>query len=59
MASSLLSIKPHEVSRDLSGYSVLLYGTPKSGKTTLASKFPKALVFAFEKGYNTIPGIMA
>lgn len=59
MASSLLSIKPHEVSRDLSGYSVLLYGTPKSGKTTLASRFPKALVFAFEKGYNTIPGIMA
>ena len=59
MANALTMIKPHEVSRDLSGYSVLLYGTPKSGKTTIASKFPGALVFAFEKGYSTIPGIMA
>ena len=59
MANALTMIKPHEVSRDLSGYSVLLYGTPKSGKTTIASQFPKALVFAFEKGYSTIPGIMA
>lgn len=59
MANSLTSIKPHEVSRDLSGYSVLFYGTPKSGKTTIASRFPKALVFAFEKGYSAIPGIMA
>lgn len=32
---------------------------PKSGKTTIASHFPKALVFAFEKGYSAIPGIMA
>ena len=55
----LTQIKPHEVSRDLSGYSVMFYGTPKSGKTTIASHFPKALVFAFEKGYNAIPGIMA
>ena len=29
------------------------------GKTTTASKFPGALVLAFEKGYNAIPGIMA
>ena len=50
MANALTMIKPHEVSRDLSGYSVLFYGTPKSGKTTIASHFPKALVFAFEKG---------
>ena len=59
MANALTMIKPHEVSRDLSGYSVLFYGTPKSGKTTIASHFPKALVFAFEKGYSAIPGIMA
>lgn len=26
----LLDIKPHEVSRDLRGYSVLFYGAPKS-----------------------------
>lgn len=59
MANSLLSIKPHVVSRNLRGYSVLMYGEPKSGKTTTASKFPGALVLAFEKGYNAIPGIMA
>lgn len=59
MANALTMIKPHEVSRDLSGYSVLFYGTPKSGKTTIASHFPKSLVFAFEKGYSAIPGIMA
>lgn len=55
----LANIKPHVVSRDLRGYSVLFYGTPKSGKTTIASHFPGAVVFAFEKGYSTIPGIMA
>ena len=59
MGNSLLDIKPHQVSRNLRGYSVLFYGTPKSGKTTIASKFPGALVLAFEKGYNAIPGIMA
>jgi hypothetical protein len=59
MGNSLLDIKPHQVSRDLRGYSVLFYGTPKSGKTTIASKFPGALVLAFEKGYSAIPGIMA
>jgi hypothetical protein len=55
----LLSIKPHVVSRDLTGYSILLYGTPKSGKTTTATKFPNSLLLAFELGYNTIPGVKA
>ena len=59
MANSLLDIKPHKVSRDLRGYSVLFYGEPKSGKTTISSRFPGALVLAFEKGYSAIPGIMA
>ena len=57
--SSLLNIQPHVVSKDLRGYSVLIYGEPKSGKTTIASKFPKSLLFAFEKGYSAIPGVMA
>ena len=59
MANSLLNIKPHVVSRDLRGYSVLIYGDPKTGKTTTASKFPNALLLAFEKGYSAIPGVMA
>lgn len=56
---SLLDLQPHKVSRDLRGYSVLFYGEPKSGKTTIASKFPRALLFAFEKGYSALPGVFA
>ena len=56
---NLLDIKPHQVSRDMRGYSVFFYGEPKSGKTTTATKFPNHLLLAFEKGYNAIPGAMA
>jgi len=59
MAIDLLNIQPHKVSRDLRGYSVFFYGEPKSGKTTTAAHFPEALLLAFEKGYNAIPGVMA
>lgn len=59
MAIDLLSLQPHKVSRDLRGYSVFFYGEPKSGKTTTAAHFPEALLLAFEKGYNAIPGIIA
>ena len=55
----LMSLQPHQVSRDLRGYSVLLYGEPKSGKTTTATKFPNHLILGFEKGWNAIPGAMA
>ena len=56
---NLLDIAPHQVSRDLRGYSVFFYGEPKSGKTTIGTKFPRHLLLAFEKGYNAIPGAMA
>jgi hypothetical protein len=55
----LLSITPHQVSRDMHGYSVFFYGEPKSGKTTIATRFPRHLLLAFEKGYSAIPGAMA
>ena len=55
----IFAVKPHVVSRDLKGYTILLYGAPKVGKTTTASKFSKALLLGFEKGYLTIPGVMA
>ena len=58
MAINLLALKPHKVSRDLSGYITYIYGEGKTGKTTLASKMPKALLLAFERGYNAIPGII-
>lgn len=59
MALDILSIAPHEVSRDLGGYTILFYGAPKTGKTTIASHFPGALLLAFEVGYLAIPGIKA
>lgn len=59
MAIDILGITPHQVSRDLRGYSVFFYGEPKSGKTTTAAKFPSSLLLAFEKGYSAIPGVMA
>ena len=56
---NLTGIKPHQVSRDMRGYTVFFYGAAKTGKTTNAVKFPKHLLLAFEKGYNAIPGAMA
>lgn len=58
MAINLLEIKPHKVSRDLSGYITYIYGSAKVGKTTLCSKFPRSLILAFERGYNALPGVM-
>lgn len=45
----LLNLQPHKVSRDLRGYSVFFYGDPKTGKTTIASKFPGSLLLASRK----------
>lgn len=59
MAIDILSLTPTVISRDLKGKYVLLYGKAKSGKTTAAAQFPKALLCAFEKGYNAIGGIRA
>ena len=59
MAIDLLSLQPHKVSRDLSGYITFIYGPAKCGKTTFGSKMPGALLLAFERGYNALPGVIA
>lgn len=59
MAIDILNIQPSVISKDLRGKYVLLYGRPKSGKTTAACAFPKSLLIAFEKGYNAIGGVRA
>ena len=59
MAIDLLSLTPHKVSRDLSGYITFIYGPAKIGKTTFGSKMPGALLLAFERGYNALPGVVA
>ena len=59
MSINLQDIKPHVVSRDLKGKSFLIYGDRKVGKTTFGSKFPDALIFGFEKGWDELDGVMA
>lgn len=59
MAINLLTLQPNVVSRDLSGYITLMFGPAKIGKTTFGSKMPRPLLLAAEKGYSTIPGIIA
>jgi len=59
MAINLLALQPHKVSRDLSGYLVYIYGPSGAGKTTFGSQVPNPLLLAFEKGYSTIPGVLA
>ena len=56
---NIFDVKPHQVSRDMRGYSVFFFGGWKTGKTTIATKFPKHFLLAFEKGYSAIPGAMA
>lgn len=59
MAINLLGLKPHKVSKDLSGYITYIYGAGGTGKTTLASQLDRALLLACEKGYNALPNIIA
>lgn len=59
MAINLLALQPHKVSRDLSGYITYIYGAAKTGKTTLATQSGGALLLAFERGYNALPGVIA
>lgn len=59
MAINLLNIQPHKVSTDLSGYITFIYGSYKTGKTTLATQMDKSLLIAFEAGYNALPNVRA
>lgn len=59
MTVDLADIQPNKISRDLRDYVWGIYGEAGIGKTTLASKFEDALIFATEKGYLALPGVMA
>lgn len=59
MAIDLLSIQPHKVSRDLSGYITYIFGEAKIGKTSLAAQAKDCLLLATERGYNALSGIYA
>ena len=57
MGNSLEELEPIRITRDLKGKFSLIYGQPKTGKTTLFSKFPKSLLLAFEPGYNALNNV--
>lgn len=59
MAINLLGLTPNKVSRDLSGYITYIYGPGGAGKTTFGVQAPSALLLAFERGYNALPGVLA
>ena len=59
MALDLLTVQEHRVKAGVQGKMFLIYGGPKTGKTTTACQFSKPLLLAFEPGYNLIDGIKA
>ena len=56
-AVDIFSLEPSKISRDLKGKFLLIYGLPKSGKSTFGSQLPRALFMNFEQGTNALPGI--
>lgn len=54
----ILSLEPTTISKNLKGKYMLVYGEPKTGKTTLLSQFPKSLILAFEPGTNALTSIL-
>lgn len=51
---SLLPSKKSEVKRDLGAFTTLIYGAPKTGKSTLASQFDCPIFLATEAGLNSL-----
>lgn len=51
---SLLPITPTKPKNDFEMYTTLIYGAPKTGKSTLASQFEKPLFLATEAGLNAL-----
>ena len=53
----IFNIQPTQLCKDLRGRFVMLYGQPKSGKTSMSAMWPKPLLVAFERGYNALIGV--
>ena len=58
MSIDLMNLRPHKVSRDLSGYITYVYDDRKSGKTTFASHMSSPLILPSERGYNALHGVI-
>lgn len=57
MAIDLLNLQPQKISKNLRGKTLLIYGEPGCGKTTLASKFKNVLIAGFECGQNALNNV--
>lgn len=57
MAIDLLNLQPQKISKNLRGKTLLVYGEPGCGKTTLASKFKDVLIAGFECGQNALNNV--
>lgn len=55
----LMNIEPYVIDPSLNGKIFWFYGEPSTRKTSVAAKFPNALIVATEKGYKFINGVMA
>lgn len=54
----LLNLQPSTISRNLKGKYMMIFGLPKTGKTTFASEIPGHLICSFEPGTNALVGKM-
>lgn len=57
MAIDLLSLEPQQISKNLRGKYIMLYGLPGVGKTSLAAQFDKVLIAGFEMGTNALNNV--
>lgn len=57
MAIDLLSLEPQQISKNLRGKYIMLYGLPGVGKTSLAAQFEKVLIAGFEMGTNALNNV--
>ena len=53
----IFNLEPSKISRDLKGKYLLIYGQPKTGKSTFGSQLPRGLFMNFENGTNALAGI--
>lgn len=53
----IFNLEPSKISRDLKGKYILIYGQPKTGKSTFGSQLPRGLFMNFENGTNALAGI--
>ena len=57
MDLDIFKLEPSKISRDLKGKFLLIYGEPKTGKSTFGSQLPRSLFLNFEQGTNALAGI--